>query len=210
MNTKEIILKTSIDEFNKFGSGKITTNHIAKAVGISPGNLYYHYSNKEQIIREVFEIIIKVFDDLWIIDINNNSSFGILENLFIKNFQVQYKYRFFYYEINNLLHNDPLLRKRYLEIQDIRLKSIDNYFQFLIAKGVLKVLEDKTIYKNLSELSYFIGNFWMVQADISGRKYNEKEIQKNLFLMIDPIVQHLTDIGIKEYDEFKIKMDEKK
>ena len=52
MKTKERILQTSIELFNRNGVTAITTNHIAKAMDISPGNLYFHYDNKEEIILQ--------------------------------------------------------------------------------------------------------------------------------------------------------------
>jgi AcrR family transcriptional regulator len=52
MKTKDRILDVSIELFNKNGVVAITTNHIAKAMNISPGNLYFHYDNKEEIIQE--------------------------------------------------------------------------------------------------------------------------------------------------------------
>ena len=56
MNTKEKIIRTSIALFNLHGERAITTNHIASNLGISPGNLYYHFKNKEDIIRNIFNL----------------------------------------------------------------------------------------------------------------------------------------------------------
>ena len=53
--TKEKILVVALDLFNRHGTRAITTNHIAEACDMSPGNLYYHFKNKEQIIFALFE-----------------------------------------------------------------------------------------------------------------------------------------------------------
>ncbi len=42
-STKQAILTTAIDLFNDKGTAAVSTNHIAEAMGISPGNLYYHF-----------------------------------------------------------------------------------------------------------------------------------------------------------------------
>ena len=55
MTTREKILDTALTLFNNEGTAAVSTNHIAEAAGISPGNLYYHFKNKEEIIRELFE-----------------------------------------------------------------------------------------------------------------------------------------------------------
>ena len=52
--TKEAILKTSLALFNNEGEHAVSSVDIASVMGISPGNLYYHYKGKEPIIRELF------------------------------------------------------------------------------------------------------------------------------------------------------------
>ena len=54
VKTSERIVQTSLELFNQQGERSVSTNHIAAHMEISPGNLYYHFPNKQAIIAVLF------------------------------------------------------------------------------------------------------------------------------------------------------------
>ncbi len=56
MKTRDKIVYAALELFNEHGERSITTNHIAEHIEISPGNLYYHFRNKQEIVRDIFTL----------------------------------------------------------------------------------------------------------------------------------------------------------
>jgi AcrR family transcriptional regulator len=55
LKTSEKILLISLDLFNKQGERNTTSVDIANELDISPGNLYYHYKGKDDIINALVD-----------------------------------------------------------------------------------------------------------------------------------------------------------
>ncbi|PWU20904.1 MAG: TetR/AcrR family transcriptional regulator [Bdellovibrio sp.] len=109
MKTKDRILMTSIELFNRHGIVAVTTNHIAKALDMSPGNLYFHFSNKEEIVRALFKIMCQETYDLWRAQKRDNLLHPL--DLIEKNFEIYWRYRFFHREMYYLRRKDAQLAK---------------------------------------------------------------------------------------------------
>ena len=52
--TAERILTTTLGLFNRFGEPNVSTTMISNELGISPGNLYYHYPAKDELVNALF------------------------------------------------------------------------------------------------------------------------------------------------------------
>lgn len=55
MKTADRILLTSLDLFNQQGERNVSSVDIANELDISPGNLYYHYRGKDEIVEALVD-----------------------------------------------------------------------------------------------------------------------------------------------------------
>ena len=111
--TRERILETSLALFNRSGAPSVTTADIADEMNISPGNLYYHFANKDEIVFELYAAhearVLPLYadpdgrrlgvDDLWL----------WLHLLF----EHMWAYRFLYRDLDELTSRDRKLAARF-------------------------------------------------------------------------------------------------
>src|SRR6266567_6576776 len=63
--TRGRILDTALALFNERGTAAVSTNLVAAEAGLSPGNLYYHFADKQEIIRALHDRYAAAHEDLW-------------------------------------------------------------------------------------------------------------------------------------------------
>ncbi len=145
MKTKEKILLTSIELFNRNGVVAVTTNHIAKAMEISPGNLYFHYDNKEEILSELFKRMCKETYRVW----RPTRTRTITPLQFIdENFELYWRFRFFHREMYALRRKDQQLAKMWrAHIQKMMKLMIILYRHWVSTNKMISI-------QDLSEMQY--------------------------------------------------------
>lgn len=113
IKTRDRILDTSLVLFNSLGEPNVTTLLISDEMDISPGNLYYHFKSKGDIVEELFQHFeAEVLDLLAVpedVDITLDQQSFFLHLLF----ETVARYRFIYQDLVNVLSRYDQLQTRF-------------------------------------------------------------------------------------------------
>ncbi len=154
MKLRDRIVDCMIALCNRDGAHRVTTNHIIEELSISPGTLYYHFKNKEEIIREIFQRISGEFRTLYSFD-QKITVDRIIENI-RESFRVLHRYRFFYTELPMLLDRDDNLRESYRQNYREKQKLHSALYDHMAAGGILHLPE------SAEEKRALLRNLWIV------------------------------------------------
>lgn len=126
ITTKQRILSTAIELFNKNGIQNVTSRHIATEMGISYGNLDYHFNNKEALLLAIYKQMRDEMSESYVPAHPSIVSFEQIHHLLLHLESFQNKFRFFnldvleisrsYPKINRLLKNTFRIRKQQMAI----------------------------------------------------------------------------------------------
>ena len=154
LKTKERILQLSLQLFNERGERSVTTNHIAAELGMSPGNLYYHFRNKNEIIKELMEqyqretLDMLALPDDRLLDANDK----------IRYFQVLssqlWAYRFLHRDVYHLVENNVDFRKMYPRFAGQVMQQGQKIYKAFVDAGLMEMTN--------SEIEALIINLWIV------------------------------------------------
>lgn len=199
MKTRDKIIETTIQLFNEQGTKGVTTNHIAAAIGISPGNLYYHFRNKEDIIRAIFEQMDAYGLEQYqqILDRFQPGSLETMEQTFVMIQAYNWRYRFFKRELTSLILNDQLLKERFLQTHHTMLGVIRQSNDYSVATGTLKPMPEKEMTLFTEEI-WLVTLFWLNYLEVGGEEVNDKTLRRGIDLLRNVIRPHLTTKALAE------------
>ena len=155
-STKERILATSLALFNREGERNVTTNHIAEALGISPGNLYYHFRNKGEIVKELFQRYQATVEAFLQVPADRPLTWQDKVGYFESILEGIWGARFLHRDLTHLLNQDESLRSQYREFVAISLERGLNVYKGLRSSGLIEVSDEdmKALLVNTWAVSY--------------------------------------------------------
>jgi AcrR family transcriptional regulator len=183
MSTRDRILNSALALFNEQGTAAVSTNHIAAATNISPGNLYYHFRNKEDIISALFERLFAAWDETFRLPSNRAPGLADFDEMIAGNYQLIWEYRFAYREMAALLRNDPGLHARYQEVRQSGYKGFTELIEAFAGAGVLTRPETEKEVVALTELCWIVSEFWPLNLELSGRALDAAGVREGVAIM---------------------------
>ena len=189
--TRQRILDASLAMFNTQGEPNVTTNHIADELEISPGNLYYHFRNKDDIIEQLFARYEERMDNALAAP---SGRLPELEDIWLQLhlvFECIWDYRFLYRDLVEILSRNRRLRLRFARI----LKRADDR-----AHGVMRGLSQAGIMRgSADELNaaatnvLVLSTFWLNYSAARGDKDEQIAIRQGIVQVMMLLAPFLRD-----------------
>jgi len=186
--TRERILEASLRLFNELGERNVATSDIAHELGISPGNLHYHFSHKNDIVAKLFgqfragvEPALAApgrrphAEDLWL----------FLHLLFE---QVR-DYRFLFRDLDDLLARDRRLKREFSKLLDGIAGAAARLMRGLAAGGTLRAGEREI--EALAEGTAMTVAYWMSYQDIRGAALRGDAIGRGVYQAMAALAPYL-------------------
>jgi len=136
--TAERILEVTLELFNRFGEPNVSTTLISAELGISPGNLYYHYPAKDELINSLFERYERALNELL------QAADGVrnVEDAWFflhSQFEIVWQYRFLYRDLNDLLSKNRLLETRFQGVLKNKTRAVRSLLSGLSHSGAVDI-----------------------------------------------------------------------
>jgi AcrR family transcriptional regulator len=150
MKTRDRILHTSLALFNEEGEADTTTIDIANEMDISPGNLYYHFKGKDQIITELFQQYEHALSHTLTAPIEQplSANRGNVEDNWYYLYVVMeemYQYRFLYHNLDNILQRYPDVRRGFKRLIQLKRAALFAICQTLLQQSVIDARDQQLL-----------------------------------------------------------------
>jgi AcrR family transcriptional regulator len=136
--TFERIASVTLDLFNRYGEPHVSTTMISSELGISPGNLYYHFPSKDKLVNHLYDQYeasvlslleaagdVKDIEDAWF----------FLHSLFEK----VWDHRFLYRDLNHLLSGNRHLETHFHAVLERKTRALQEMLESLASAGIMHI-----------------------------------------------------------------------
>lgn len=194
-NTKQVIMKEAIALFNEQSFNGVSLHELAGRLGISRGNLTYHFKDKSILLKAIVDAM---WDEIQSErqKSRNIPSFKNLHNEVQLYYRLQKRYEFIFLDSRLLAH--PIIHERFKEFTQTSIADNLAAISLSITIGNMKKEPFNGVYYNLAVSIWMQSFFWYAGQIIRGEKTSE-DGEKMLWSMVVP---HLTEQGVTSFIDF--------
>ncbi len=182
--------------FNDRGTRSVTTHHIAEAMGISPGNLYYYFGSKEAILLAIYERAIAEYNEFWreaaAVTPDPLTMLCMLDAIFAH----QWKYRCLQREFPVLVREYGLIAERYREMQQRRVSFYRYICTQWVDSGHLRPMSPQEL-DDLVAATWLVGESWLGYLEAMGKGADEIEVRRGARLVYTLLRPYLAEQTIR-------------
>ena len=204
MKTKDRILHTSLALFNEEGEADTTTVDIANEMDISPGNLYYHFKGKDQIIAELFQQYEQALSSTLTAPIEQplSADRGNVEDNWYYLYVVMeemYQYRFLYHNLDNILQRYPDVRRGFKRLLQLKRAALYAICQTLLQQSVIDARDQQLL--GLVDNMTLNLTFWFTYDELlhDGRRPPQVTIHQGVLQLLTMVAPYLGDDELRFY-----------
>ena len=136
--TAERIASVTLELFNRYGEPHVSTTMISSELGISPGNLYYHFPAKDKLVNHLYDqyetamlALLDAGGDVQDIE----DAWFFLHTLFEK----VWDHRFLYRDLNHLLSGNRHLETHFHAVLERKTLALRHMLESLTVAGVMEM-----------------------------------------------------------------------
>ncbi|OZG73399.1 TetR family transcriptional regulator [Hahella sp. CCB-MM4] len=191
MKTKERIVHVSLELFNRYGEPNVTTLQIADELDISPGNLYYHYKNKTEILTELFsryESQIMDLLDVPDIEISLEDHWLFLHLIF----ECIAQYQFLYKDLVNILQRYEKIRGKFKKILQKKIEASNRICSSLRQQGILSATDEEldSLCQNIVLTTTYWSSFDIIR---NGTGEHEIDLARGIYQVMSLVAPFLRE-----------------
>lgn len=179
--TRERILETSLRLFNEFGEPNITTTIIAEDLNISPGNLYYHFRNKDDIVDSIFVQFDGEINRMLAVPADRRPTIEDVWLYLHLMFELVWRYRFFYRDLSDLLSRNRKLELQFKQIYKHKMLVARQLCDGLRGDGALDASDQEI--EALASNMVVVASYWLsYEYVLNPRKYTEQQVMADALM----------------------------
>ncbi|MEP6996824.1 MAG: TetR/AcrR family transcriptional regulator [Betaproteobacteria bacterium] len=163
--TRERIVLTGLQLFNRDGAPHVTTADIADEMGISPGNLYYHFRNKDEIIALLFAAFEQRLEGLFVAPAGRLADVEDLWLFLHLLFEAMWDYRFLYRDLDEIMSRNRKLEARFARLIGRGRRTMLKLCGGMVAAGTMEASESEIA--SLADNVALVATYWMSYQKIA-------------------------------------------
>lgn len=182
--TPERILSTALNLFNRFGVDRVPVYKIAAEIGISPGNLTYHFPRKQDILYQLIDNLESEAAE--VLASKRNPRATELALYLVSLFRLMWRYHFFFESLTYLTATDPKIAESHMRIRGVAQKSSIQRIEDAMASGDILQVEPPSSPRILAE------NMWAVWVNRLAIRPESDGARVDELVVYDCCLHHLS------------------